>query len=228
MAPQDSQQAQPPDPHSLWGTVELNNEPAFLNETYPQFDGTIDFDFDFSASNYERHSVDSFSSSLSSAAFGANNTPAEPTFPHAEWSYTHHVPLIGAQTPHDVRRNTSKSQATDCAPDEVSQGLECSACSQRFNNLRALDKHTQSTSHKAWRCSEAGCGKSYARRDTLLRHRSKHSDNGYSCLDCRRDGKEKVFKRKDHLNEHIRSRHSRSNDGARSVHVIFIGYEHQD
>jgi uncharacterized Zn-finger protein len=226
MASQDSQQARPSDPLNLWAAVELNNGTAFLDETCTQFDGTVDFDFDIGASNYERHNVDSFSSSLSTTT----HTQFEPTYPYDEWSYRHHVPLICAQPPHDldVRQDVSKSQATDCTPDEVSQGLECSACSQRFNNLRALDKHTQSTSHKAWRCREAGCGKSYARRDTLLRHRSKHSDNGYSCLDCRRDGKVKVFKRKDHLNEHIRSCHSKSNDGARSVNIISTVHGHQD
>lgn len=93
--------------------------------------------------------------------------------------------------------------------------LVCWECKRNFGNLRALDKHTQQTLHKAWTCSEAYCDKSYARRDTFLRHRSTHKSNGHRCSVCFKQGKNKVFKRKDHWREHIRSCHPRTADDAK-------------
>lgn len=113
--------------------------------------------------------------------------------------------------------NPPSSCETECTQEEVSQRIACSECDRDFANLRALDKHTQKTSHKAWRCSEPGCGKSYARRDTFLRHRAAHKENSHSCFACLREGREKVFKRKDHLREHMRSCHTKGSEGIRSV-----------
>ena len=100
--------------------------------------------------------------------------------------------------------------------DEV-QRLMCSECGLEFENLQGLDRHTKSSLHKAWRCQEVGCGKTYARRDTFLRHRIKHTDSVHTCNLCSRNKKHKVFKRRDHLKEHMRNCHSRSVDGIRYV-----------
>lgn len=76
---------------------------------------------------------------------------------------------------------------------------------------------TKDTSpYKGWRCTEPSCGKLYARRDTYIRHRATHKDKSHACMTCQSDNKQKVFTRKDHLNEHIRNCHSKGMD-ARSV-----------
>jgi hypothetical protein len=212
MASEDFTQAQAPNTYGAWTNSELINESAFLDDFCPNLDEP--FDFSLKLDEYKRRDRDSVASSQSS-------------YTTADVSYGFHNPLISGESTHslDARRFEPNSQGTsawaqETAPEEGTQRLECSACSRAFSNLTALDKHTQSTSHKAWRCQETGCGKSYARRDTFLRHRSKHSDNSHSCVNCLLDGKEKVFKRKDHLREHIRSCHSKGNDGTRFVQVL--------
>jgi hypothetical protein len=114
---------------------------------------------------------------------------------------------------------STSSWDTDCSQDESSQRLSCSECTRAFDNLSALNKHTQSTSHKAWRCVEAGCEKTYARRDTFLRHRVAHRDDALNhvCLVCLQLNKRKVFRRKDHLRDHMRNCHSKGIDSRRSV-----------
>jgi hypothetical protein len=227
MSSTDLLQAQSPSLYGAWTNTELINEPIFLDELCPQLDEP--FDFSLEPNGHERQRVDSVTESLSSTTSTATKPECESVYSPAEISYGYQDLLISGQPFPDPDARQVKSEPlaiatyswdTDYTPEELSQRLECSACSKTFSNLKALDKHTQSTSHKAWRCREPGCGKSYARRDTFLRHRSKHSDNGHSCLDCLREGKEKVFKRKDHLNEHTRSCHSKGNDGTRSVQVL--------
>ena len=101
--------------------------------------------------------------------------------------------------------------------DREVQHLVCGECGLKFENLQGLDRHTRSSLHRGWRCQEAGCGKTYARRDTFLRHCMKHTDSVHACSVCSRSKKHKVFKRKDHLNEHIRNCHARSVVGRRYV-----------
>ena len=101
--------------------------------------------------------------------------------------------------------------------DDEIQRLMCSECGLEFENLQRLDRHSKSSLHKAWRCQEDGCGKTYARRDTFLRHRIKHTDSAHTCKICTRSNKNKVFKRKDHLKEHMRNCHSHSVDRTRFV-----------
>lgn len=85
----------------------------------------------------------------------------------------------------------------------------CSECHEFFGTLQALDRHTQESSHKAWKCQEPGCYREYTRRDTFLRHRTAHGNNAHACVECLSDGKSKVFKRKDHLGEHVRKCHGK-------------------
>jgi hypothetical protein len=94
------------------------------------------------------------------------------------------------------------------------QSIECPECQQAFDSLHSLEQHTKKESHKIWRCLERNCGKAYPRRDTLSRHQLKHSARGHACIMCQQNDKRKVFKRKDHLAEHVRKRHSPSTDGS--------------
>jgi hypothetical protein len=127
-----------------------------------------------------------------------------------------HVPFTATQETKD-EPGTSPSMLSDKdrRNDDEVQRLICLECGLEFENLQGLDRHTKSSQHKAWRCQEAGCGKTYARRDTYLRHRIKHTDSVHVCSVCSRGHKNKVFKRKDHLKEHMRNCHSRSVDGRR-------------
>lgn len=95
------------------------------------------------------------------------------------------------------------------------QPHECSQCRSNFPSLQLLDQHAKIESHKAWKCYEEGCGKAYARRDTFMRHQLKHGGSGHACGTCKRGGKDKVFKRKDHLAEHVRKCHGPGNDTSR-------------
>jgi hypothetical protein len=116
----------------------------------------------------------------------------------------------------------TSSWDTDCTQDESCQRLSCSECTRVFGNLSALSKHVQSTSHKAWRCAEAGCEKTYARRDTFLRHRVAHRDDALNhvCLVCLQINKRKVFRRKDHLRDHMRNCHVKGTESRRSLAPI--------
>ncbi|KAM0723293.1 hypothetical protein Q7P37_001494 [Cladosporium fusiforme] len=120
---------------------------------------------------------------------------------------------------HSPSSISSSGTVSSTLGEKETERNSCPECSQMFETLQALDRHTRSTSHKAWKCSEPGCKKAYVRRDTFLRHRMAHGSNSHACLVCLNGGKQKVFKRKDHLAEHIRNCHSRSKgaDGARFV-----------
>ena len=97
---------------------------------------------------------------------------------------------------------------TECS-NEDEQRHVCQECNKLFKNLQELDQHAKKTPHRAWRCAEPFCDKTYARRDTFLRHRATHKDKSHPCPVCPRLNKQKVFKRKDHLREHIRNCHSK-------------------
>jgi hypothetical protein len=221
-------------PHSsdLYGECtnhELIDEPVFLDDFWPQLDDPFDFSIDADDRKRRRVDAGTVAKSTSSATSTASNLERESVYTPAEFTYGYQDLLMSGQTFPELDTPLIKSEPlaiasyscdTDHAPEEETQRLECFACGKTFSHLRALDKHTRSLAHKAWRCREPGCGKSYARRDTFLRHRSTHSDNSHACLDCLRDGKKKAFKRKDHLSEHIRSCHPKCNDGTRSVLVL--------
>jgi len=158
------------------------------------------------------------------------------TPPPAIGEYLYDEPIAnGVQQCSDVDVRVSQFQArprraklstsswdTSYSQDESCQRFACPECSQAFENLSALDKHTQSTSHKAWQCREAGCEKTYARRDTFLRHRVTHRADALShaCLVCSQAHKRKTFKRKDHLRDHMRNCHSEGIESRRSVTPI--------
>jgi hypothetical protein len=117
---------------------------------------------------------------------------------------------------------SNSSTETECSNEDDQQGHACQECNKVFRNLQELDQHTKRVPHKAWKCAEPFCGRTYARRDTFLRHRATHKDKSHACYICSHHNKQKVFARKDHLKEHIRNCHSKgteatSVDGARSV-----------
>lgn len=122
---------------------------------------------------------------------------------------------------HGTRRSTSSTE-TECSNEDDQQGHVCQECNKLFRNLQELDRHTKGVEHKAWRCAEPFCGRTYARRDTFLRHRATHKDKGHACSVCSLRNKQKVFKRKDHLKEHMRNCHSKGTDATSVENARFV------
>jgi hypothetical protein len=151
---------------------------------------------------------------------------ALPEFPHSSsvdgWA-RHGGFVTSQQTPCSIAGKPKHERGTipstlsdrDNRQADETQYLRCSECGLEFENLQGLDKHSKSSLHKAWRCHEIGCGKTYARRDTYLRHRTKHTDSAHTCYACLQENKHKVFKRKDHLKEHLRNCHPTSVNSSR-------------
>lgn len=91
----------------------------------------------------------------------------------------------------------------------------CRECDEVFTTGYRLEEHAKKYNHRCYVCTVPGCGKSYCRRDVLLRHTLKHKTSKLPCKVC-----QKSFKRKDHLFQHLRSQHPDS-DGARDSSALY-------
>lgn len=79
----------------------------------------------------------------------------------------------------------------------------CEECGKRFDTAYILESHAKDTKHRSYACANHGCGKTYTSRSALSRHRNAHNDHvSHQCVIC-----PKTFKRKDHLDSHVRQRH---------------------
>ena len=126
----------------------------------------------------------------------------------------------------EMSRNSSESSCTGertldvpFTPDStgkhrkvVDQRCACSGYNHPFGNIHDRADHAKRICQIAWRCPEPECGKSYNRRDSFLRHQHTHKVDSYPCKICFREKKQKSFKRKDHLKEHVRKCHSGRGD----------------
>lgn len=91
----------------------------------------------------------------------------------------------------------------------------CMECQQSFPTSYELEGHAKLNGHRTYVCTEAGCGRSYPRRDTFVRHMATHrSFEPHPCPICPQHPNRKVFKRKDHLTQHIRNRHPTAYSGS--------------
>lgn len=82
----------------------------------------------------------------------------------------------------------------------------CEECFIGFPTSQELDAHAKQERHRSYVCKE--CKKTYSRRDTHVRHMSRHKNSEvFACEFCKLDRVEKVFKRKDHLRQHQRKIH---------------------
>lgn len=85
---------------------------------------------------------------------------------------------------------------------------KCSECPRSFPRAYLLDDHATESRHRAYRCT--GCVKSYVRQSTLARHVAaahgpiKYRSRDYPCQRCRGL---KSFRRRDHLQQHLREVH---------------------
>lgn len=179
---------------------------------------TIDGDsYGVDSALLDQHNADSYNGIISSMAqFDGVTHQVSTGLPFD--SYEHSFDAATLRQPrYPYNRNTeathsanrsSSTTGTECS-NEDEQRHVCQECNKLFRNLQELDQHTKRVPHKAWKCAEPMCGKTYARRDTFLRHRATHKDKSHSCPVCSRLNKQKVFARKDHLKEHIRNCHSK-------------------
>ena len=84
----------------------------------------------------------------------------------------------------------------------------CKWCSEPFLTSQSLEAHAKSEGHRTYVCNEGGCGRTFARRDTFVRHMTTHRNSDvHTCRICLQRSKRRIFKRKDHLYQHMRNRH---------------------
>ncbi|KAF2647704.1 hypothetical protein K491DRAFT_614152 [Lophiostoma macrostomum CBS 122681] len=86
----------------------------------------------------------------------------------------------------------------------------CQQCKEFFSAYYSLEYHVQKTGHTALFCDTQDCGKVCSRFDTFSRHRKSHEDDvpRFPCKYCKKYSGLKGFKRKDHLNQHLRGYHN--------------------
>lgn len=82
----------------------------------------------------------------------------------------------------------------------------CLDCPEIFGKALLLDAHAKDSRHRPFKCVD--CSKTYRRQSTLARHRAVTHGPGaiHACKICT---KPKSFRRKDHLQQHLREVHCR-------------------
>jgi hypothetical protein len=223
MDSQDHWQAQC-QPHSefpasdIWLNNRYTHEPGAFGYDGNEFDGLIDMSVHMGdpVSNF----CNSWLSPVTTIDAGVDSPEAafSTCTDFREFQSRIPSPRTWSNIKEEPRAKLSTSSCdTDFSLEHDHQRPACPECRGTFDNLQSLDHHTKNTSHKAWKCPEPYCNKTYARRDTYLRHRATHKDkNSYTCIVCLGENKQKAFKRKDHLTEHIRNCHMKGIDAQSS------------
>jgi hypothetical protein len=96
----------------------------------------------------------------------------------------------------------AKSTVPD--PKVKNKGVPCVTCGRYVSNMSALSRHMATVHSGAtpYRCGEAKCTRSFARKDLLERHEAVHTRRGYiECTGCKKPFRPDYY-RKDHLNKH--------------------------
>jgi general transcription factor IIIA len=86
---------------------------------------------------------------------------------------------------------------------------ECAQCGLLFDTTVLLDEHGGETMHNAYVCQYPGCKSESTRFNDLIRHQLTHMKNSprHSCPHCHTYRGNNGFRRKDHLQQHIRNYH---------------------
>jgi hypothetical protein len=95
----------------------------------------------------------------------------------------------------------------------------CGHCIEVFKSRLGLEWHISDTGHASLVCNHENCGKIFSRVDTYQRHQRNHQKDAklFSCKYCKKYRGRNGFKRKDHLNQHIRNYHHIGEDEATGV-----------
>lgn len=110
----------------------------------------------------------------------------------------------------------------DTKPSLPSRIHRCKVCQRCFDNEYLLEDHARLSNHQIYVCDVPGCFKSYCRRDVLRRHVATHTRLEISCPFC--SNHKRLFKRKDNLSQHVRTRHPELYKRYKSM---FFGSVHQ-
>lgn len=128
------------------------------------------------------------------------------------------IDVLGYHITH-ANRAASKSivhtQATLTEPHTCAE----EGCHRVYSNGSKLQEHAKVTGHKAYRCV---CSKSYSKLCSLGRHIDETRDDGegkYKCPECPKGMQ--GFKRLNHLEQHLRSRHKQT---AKEVKAILFPF----
>jgi uncharacterized Zn-finger protein len=92
----------------------------------------------------------------------------------------------------------------------------CVQCDTPFESHDSLYFHASKSGHASFSCDYQDCGKTFSRFDTYQRHQKVHQENAerFPCKYCKKYRGTNGFKRKDHLNQHIRGYHHIGEDEA--------------
>jgi hypothetical protein len=112
----------------------------------------------------------------------------------------HPLPAVDGGRPADLCFTAGGSNSKD-------ERHSCPVCHRTFPTIHSLEDHAKLTGHRPYICNH--CGKDYARQDVYLRHLARHkTPDLHSCTLCANAGKKRTFSRKDHLEVHLRNRHT--------------------
>lgn len=97
------------------------------------------------------------------------------------------------------------------SPDQAQDTKKCAECGDEFDKTHDLAHHARATKHKSYACKSTTCNKKYGSRTAFQRHKSQHKEGKdgkrHCCKQCN-----SRFHRRDHLLEHIRSKHHQVED----------------
>lgn len=98
--------------------------------------------------------------------------------------------------------------ASSVIGDNESIPYRCTVCKETFRSSESLEQHAKAKLHRIYVCRRPGCEKCYYRRDLYTRHKATHDKpDAHACQICAQTSHRKVFKRKDHLHQHIKNCH---------------------
>jgi hypothetical protein len=92
----------------------------------------------------------------------------------------------------------------------------CAQCDTSFDDEPSLHGHAFESGHASFNCDYQDCDKKFSRIDTYQRHQKVHQENAerFPCKYCKKYRGKNGFKRKDHLNQHVRGYHHIGEDEA--------------
>ncbi|KAF2459598.1 hypothetical protein BDY21DRAFT_338659 [Lineolata rhizophorae] len=96
--------------------------------------------------------------------------------------------------------------------EEVHTGIlhRCSECGMTADSKSKIKRHARYSGHSPYKCHQSDCIAAFSRVDVYKRHMLSHKKDarGFPCTECDRYQGPKVFKRYDHLTQHMQKTHN--------------------